>query len=207
MGGGGDAMDDLNKIGDFFKKIGKAFDAIRGVQQGVQDIFEGLAMEMISGPIGFAYATKDLFELTEYIFVFIFTHLECMNKISKNYVLCFLTYFVDFLIGFILLIPCGALYLTCIMVGWDYNQQINKYKDNAELLDEWIFGSVGVHIIHWPKSIREICYNCKRLRPEALMKKTMDIEYDLTGRIANMVVSGIMKMFGGVGKITNALRM
>jgi hypothetical protein len=39
------------------------------------------------------------------------------------------------------------------------------------------------------------------------MAKTTDIQYDLTGRIATLVVGGVMKMFGGVGKITDALRI
>jgi len=199
--------DALSKIGDFFKKIGRAFDAIRGVQQGVQDIFEGLAIEMTAAPIGFAYAVKDMFELTEYIFIFIFTHLECMNKISKNYVTCFLTYTVDLMIGLVLLVPCAALYLTCFLVGWNYNEQTGKIKRMAEELDEHAFGIIGIHIIHWPKPIRDMCYNCKRLRPEALVAKTMDVQYDLTGRIATLVVGGVMKMFGGVGKITDALRI
>jgi len=199
--------DALSKIGDFFKKIGRAFDAIRGVQQGMQDIFEGLLIEMTAGPIGYSYAVKDLFQLTEYLFIFIFTHLECMNKISKNYVTCFLTYSVDFLIGLVLLVPCAALYLTCFMTGWDYNQQIDKMKRMAEELDAHIFGIFGAHIIHWPKPIRDMCYNCKRLRPEALVAKTMDVEYDITGRIATLAVGGVMKMFGGVGKITDALKL
>jgi hypothetical protein len=201
---GGDA---LSQIGDFFRKIGTAFDAIRGVQQGMQDIFEGLATEMAAGPIGFSYAVKDLFQLTEYIFVFIFTHLECMNKISKNYVTCFLTYTVDFMIGLVLLIPCTALYLTCFLAGWDYNEQTGKIKRMTEEVDEHIFGIFGIHIIHWPKPIRDMCYNCKRLRPEALVAKTMDVEYDMTGRIATLAVGGVMKMFGGVGKITDALKL
>ena len=199
--------DPFKKIGDFFKKIGRLFDIIRDVQRGLQDIFEGLFAEVTAGPIGYGYAVKDLFELTEYIFVFLFTHLECANKISKNYVTCFLTYTVDFLIGLILLVPCLALYLTCFLLGWDYNQQIDKMKRIAEQLDGYIFGTMGFHIIHWPKSIRDMCYNCRRLRPEALVSKTLDVEYDLTGRIAKLAVGGVMQMFSGVGKITNALHI
>jgi hypothetical protein len=199
--------DPFKKIGDFFKKIGRLFDIIRDIQRGLQDIFEGLFAEVTAGPIGYGYAVKDLFELTEYIFVFLFTHLECANKISKNYVTCFLTYTVDFLIGLILLVPCLALYLTCFLLGWDYNQQIDKMKRIAEQLDGYIFGTMGFHIIHWPKSIRDMCYNCRRLRPEALVSKTLDVEYDLTGRIAKLAVGGVMQMFSGVGKITNALHI
>jgi hypothetical protein len=201
------ADDPLKKIGDFFKKLGKLFDMIRNIQQGLQDILNGLITEITAGPIGYSYAIKDLFELTEYIFVFLFTHLECANKISKNYVTCTLTYTVDYLIGFALLIPCLALYLTCMLLGWDYNQQINKMKQIAEQLDEYIFGTMGFHIFHWPKSIRDMCYNCRRLRPEAVVGKTMDVEYDLTGRIAKLAVGGVMQMFGGFEKITGAFQI
>jgi hypothetical protein len=83
----------------------------------------------------------------------------------------------------------------------------DKMKRMAEELDAHIFGIFGAHIIHWPKPIRDMCYNCKRLRPEALVAKTMDVEYDITGRIATLAVGGVMKMFGGVGKITDALKL
>lgn len=199
--------DPLKAIGDFFKKIGRAFDAIRGVQQGMQDIFEGLAIEFAAGPIGFAYAVKDMFELSEYIFLFISTHLECLNKISSNYTLCFLTYTVDFFLGFLLMIPCVCIYITCFVAGWNYNDKINIIKDGAESLDATVYGMVGQHIFHWPKFIRDSCYNCKRLKMTSLMNKTVDIQYDLTGRVANLLVSGLMKIFGGVGKITDALNI
>jgi len=73
-----------------------------------------------------------------------------------------------------------------------------------EKLDRFTIDQFGFHIIHFPKSIRDKCYNCRRLKPRAFVRKTGEFVDDLTNDVIPLTTGGFVKMLGGFEKIINA---
>jgi len=65
------------------------------------------------------------------------------------------------------------------------------------LLDSAIFESTGVHFMHFSLEVRNNCYNCRRLKKEALKKKASDIDRDFRVGIRE-------KLNKGIGTLTRA---
>jgi hypothetical protein len=67
----------------------------------------------------------------------------------------------------------------------------DKVWEGLEKLNMTIFAYTGVHVIHWPKSIRDQCYNCKRLKVNVFAGKIMGLVDDFTIKIPNLLSAGI----------------
>ena len=73
-----------------------------------------------------------------------------------------------------------------------------------EKLDRFTIDRFGFHVIHFPKSVRDKCYNCRRLKPSAFVRKTGEFVHDVKTDVIPLTTGGLSKMFGGLGKIVNA---
>jgi hypothetical protein len=74
-----------------------------------------------------------------------------------------------------------------------------------EWVDRLTITYLKFHIIHYSKSVREMCYNCKRLKPTVFVDQAVGFVDDLADPILDLSVGGIVEMVNGLGRIVNAL--
>ena len=128
-------------------------------------------------------------------------------KLMQNITSCIMYYFLDFL-GQILYIPFRIAFFIVNLIIPGMGTHLEKVIwSNLEKLDRVTIGTVGFHIIHFPKSVRDMCYNCRRLKPTVFVDKALEIVDDLGDPIIPLLIGGLQKMVGGLGKIMNAFRL
>jgi len=74
-----------------------------------------------------------------------------------------------------------------------------------EDIDRMVVDASGYHIIHFPKDIRDKCFNCKRLKTSVLINKANDAFGDLKDPIIPLMTGGIVDMFNGARSAVNAV--
>ena len=78
--------------------------------------------------------------------------------------------------------------------------------DFLEDVDKWCIDNIGIHIIHFPKSIRETCFNCRRLKPTAFISKAQTTAATISNPIVPLLTGGIGMLTKGLSRIARALR-
>ena len=80
----------------------------------------------------------------------------------------------------------------------------NTIWSSLEKLDRFTIDQFGFHVIHFSKSVRDKCYNCRRLKPVAFVRKATDFANDINDPIIPLATNGISNMFDGFKRIVNA---
>jgi hypothetical protein len=204
-------MGALEDLGDFFKKIGKVFGAISQVGQGVKDIFEGVVREFTGVPQGIWYGALDTSVFIQYIWEFFITNFMCGMKLMQNAFSCAIWYILEIIGQIMYLVPRILFFLLdkisgAMKKGLKVGTMIESTIWNGlEFIDRLTITYLKFHIIHYSKSIREMCYNCKRLKPTVFVDKALEIVDDLGDPILPLMIGGLQQMIGGLGRIANAL--
>ena len=107
-------------------------------------------------------------------------------------------YYIADIIGKILYIFPSILIFLCNKIGLPGTYVEQKFWDTIEWLDQQSLIYLHTHIFHWNKSIREQCYNCRRLKLDALGKVLGEFTDDIEEPIFGMLFSGIEQTFQGV---------
>lgn len=196
--------DPLKAIGTFLKMIPKLITIITEVVMGIKDIFLGLAREFQEFPQGAYYFGVHVAIFIQYLGVFMFTNLFCAMQMIQNFTSCFFWYALDIFGKILYLVPqIFILFFTLLGVpARDIEKQI---WDGLESLDRIVVDASGYHLIHFPKSIRDKCYNCKRLSTNALIGRAADAFEDINDPILPLMTGGLMDMFNGARRSVNAL--
>ena len=194
----------LKAIGTFLKMIPKLIKIITGVVMGIKDIFLGLAREFQEFPQGAYYFGVHIAIFIQYLGVFMFTNLFCAMQMIQNFTSCFFWYALDIFGKILYLVPqIFILFFTLLGVpARDIEKQI---WDGLESLDRIVVDASGYHLIHFPKSIRDKCYNCKRLSTNALIGRAADAFEDINDPILPLMTGGLVDMFNGARRSVNAL--
>ena len=194
----------LKAIGTFLKMIPKLIKIITGVVMGIKDIFLGLAREFQEFPQGAYYFGVHVAIFIQYLGVFMFTNLFCAMQMIQNFTSCFFWYALDIFGKILYLVPqIFILFFTLLGVpARDIEKQI---WDGLESLDRIVVDASGYHLIHFPKSIRDKCYNCKRLSTNALIGRAADAFEDINDPILPLMTGGLVDMFNGARRSVNAL--
>jgi hypothetical protein len=79
----------------------------------------------------------------------------------------------------------------------DLYGSMDKLWDTLYEYDAYIYGYTGFHIAHYPKNIRNLCYNCKRMRINALKNKVSEINYDFLVKMPELLNKGVVEMDNG----------
>ena len=171
---------------------------------GIKDIFLGLAREFQEFPQGAYYFGVHVAIFIQYLGVFMFTNLFCAMQMIQNFTSCFFWYALDIFGKILYLVPqIFILFFTLLGVpARDIEKQI---WDGLESLDRIVVDASGYHLIHFPKSIRDKCYNCKRLSTNALIGRAADAFEDINDPILPLMTGGLMDMFNGARRSVNAL--
>jgi len=200
-------MTALDDIGKFIRKAGKLFNAISEVGRGLKEIFEGVVKEFTGLPQGVWYGLLDSSVFVQYIWEFAITNFMCGMKLMNNAFSCAIYYIIEVFGQILYLFPRIFFWMVDKITG---PKKIGSMIERSiwKLLD-WIdrltITYLGFHIIHYSKSVREMCYNCKRLKPTVFVGQALSIVDDMADPILGLTVGGLQEMVGGLGRIVNAL--
>jgi hypothetical protein len=160
------------------------------IGMGLGNIFKGIGLTYYGFYYGTALAFKDTVLLVYYGSYFIFTYTICGVQYIINIPRCFFYYLVD--IFFQLIYLPVRLILFCVWFFYNgiytVESLIWKNIDKADIMQ---YNFTGIRATRWPKSIRDKCYNCKRLKISVMMDKGKDIYQDFMVKIPNMVLKGV----------------
>lgn len=194
----------LKAIGSFLKMIPKLISIITEVVMGIKDIFLGLAREFQEFPQGAYYFGVHVAIFIQYLGVFMFTNLFCAMQMIQNFTSCFFWYALD-IFGKILYLVPQVFILFFSLLGVPARDIEKQIWDGLESLDRIVVDASGYHLIHFPKSIRDKCYNCKRLSTNALIGRAADAFEDINDPILPLMTGGLVDMFNGARRSVNAL--
>jgi hypothetical protein len=194
----------LKALGQFISMIPKIFKIITGIVMGIKDIFLGLAREFKEFPQGAYYLGMHAAIFVQYLGVFAFTNLFCAMQMIQNFTSCFFWYALDIFGKILYLIP-QLIIMFLVFLGIPADDLETQFWIFMEDIDRMAVDASGFHIIHFPKDIRDKCFNCKRLKTSALINKANDAFGDLKDPIIPLMTGGIVDMFNGARRAMNAL--
>jgi len=194
----------LKALGQFISMIPKIFKIITGIVMGIKDIFLGLAREFQEFPQGAYYLGMHAAIFVQYLGVFAFTNLFCAMQMIQNFTSCFFWYALDIFGKILYLIP-QLIIMFLVFLGIPADDLETQFWIFMEDIDRMVVDASGFHIIHFPKDIRDKCFNCKRLKTSALINKANDAFGDLKDPILPLMTGGIVDMFNGARRAVNAL--
>lgn len=174
------------------------------VGAGLLLILEGVLQEVIELPMGLMYLGIDIALLVQAILLFSVTNFFCGLKLMTNFTSCIIYYVLEMLGKLFYVLPSLMFYaFEKLGMGGYYIERTIWNK--LEYLDRLTIDYLGFHIIHFPKSIRDKCFNCKRLKPGAFVRKTTELANDLVDPIIPLTTGGLMKMVNGFMNIAFAM--
>ena len=170
------------------------------IAAGIINIFFGVAVELKSVGVVSGILLIDFFIFVEYTWEFIRTYTICSLYFLSNMTRCIFYYIID-IFGILLYLPVRIFLYAFYMARVNLYPYETQIWDELEKLDSIILGYTGIHIIHWPKSIRDQCYNCKRLKVNVYARTIMNLVDDFTIKIPNIMVVGISYLKAAFGNV------
>jgi len=195
----------FSDLGRIFKQITRIFSAIPKVGYGTLEIAGGVGQTVATAPAGIYLTWVQLVIFIQTVWVFAFTNLNCAMRMMNNASYCAFFYILDVVGQIIYLIPRLIIFVLNF-VGMPASDWEKGIWDFLEDIDKWFIDRIGIHIIHFPKSIRETCFNCRRLKPTAFVSKAQKTADAIKNPIVPLLTGGIGLMVKGINRIADALR-
>ena len=201
--------DGFEEMADFFKKIGRQFEVLpkrfKLIEEGFTGIFNGFGQTFRAMATGIGKGMLDVFLIIEFTFVWFFTHLICGVTLATRLNKCFFYYALDCM-GQILYLPFRlAFWVISMYMGDEIYKTEKAMWNNIESLDGYFYNYFQFHIMHYPKNVRDWCYNCKRLKGNVLTDTSNMIAYDFNTRLPAEMMEGVDKMKESGDKISRAI--
>jgi hypothetical protein len=189
-----------------FKQIRNVFAAIPKIGEGTLEIAGGVGRTVATAPAGIYLTWVQAVIFIQTVWVFAFTNLNCAMRMMNNASYCAFFYILDILGQMLYLIP-RLIIFALNLIGLPATEWEKGIWDILEDIDKWFIDQIGIHIIHFPKSIRETCFNCRRLKPTAFVSKAQKTADAIKDPIVPLLTGGIGLMVQGINRIANALRI
>jgi len=184
----------LGPLEDIFNKAKQAFTEIPRrfsmFGSAFSHIFIGIGEEVTGLFSGIGDGFMDIGELFKYSGILVFTYVECGVKLIGNLHRCMFYYALETL-GKIAYLPFRILLWGLNRCGIDLYSVEKKIWDTLEWLDGNLFRLTRVHFMHYTIDVRNMCYNCKRLKTSALDRRAKRIDDDFRTGIKRKLNKGI----------------
>jgi hypothetical protein len=138
-------------------------------------------------------------------FTFSMTWMMCLFKNISNMQTCIFYYLLE-AVGQILYLPFRLFLWVAYAIKIDLYPFEKQIWDFVETIDKIILKIAGFHISHYPKNIREKCYNCKRLKISTLVQRSMPLVNDVTVLLPKALMPGLNNIFKGARSIMNPFK-
>jgi hypothetical protein len=200
-------------INDFFNFITTVVNfinetAARFIQmgKGMNDIFNALFVkEPEALGKGFRQGFAHIGELFKWTGEYVFSYINCGVQYIQNLHRCITFYLIDtigyILYGFFVGFP---LWFMITFLKRDLTPTVDKLWEKIYEADKYVYGYTGIHIAHYPKGIRDLCYNCKRMKTDALKDKVKQISYDFSTKMPILLGAGVKQMQTGASEFAHA---
>jgi hypothetical protein len=201
----------VGSIIDFGEKINKAFTEIPRrfsmFGQSFDQIFSGIG-ELFDGLFnGIGYGFKDIGTLFNFFGIFMKTYLECGVRYIENLPSCIIYYLIDALLRLCYLPITIALWVVKSFTGKDMYYIEDIFWGYMWKLNGYIYSFAKFNILKWPKSIRDQCYNCKRLKVSAMERIANQIDYDFNTGIKDEMNKGVNTIKGAANNFNNVFKV
>ena len=188
----------------FIKKVGRMFTAIGKIAIGLAEIVAGIGRELGEAPVGIYLTWVQVVIFVQTLWVFAITNFMCAMRMMNNASYCVLFYILDIFGQMLYMIPRLIIFALSFL-GMPAANWEKAIWDFLENIDIWCIDNIGIHIIHLPKSIRQTCFSCRRLKPTAFVSKAKTTAAAIKNPILPLLTGGIGTMFGGMTRIRDAL--
>lgn len=179
-------IQDFNRIICMFNTFPNRIDNIFA---GVDSIFIGIGEQLGLYGKAAGIVFKETSTLVDRSFLLLDTYLQCGLKFLVNFPKCIIFYLLD-IIGKLLYLPIIlVLWISKFFLGIDLyyiEKDIWKAIENG---NAFFFSIFGFHLIHFPKSIREDCYVCIRLR-KAVVNRQRKVLIDTVNNKVPDIIDG-----------------
>ena len=201
------------QIPKMFMMVFKIMGSVGGIASFIANLAQGtiniIAGMLLSFFLAFWSIWKSLEEsgiLIIYVIEFIITHMWCFMKIMFSSFDCIFWYSLE-TFGKIIYLLGPTLFITVFLfIGVDLRPLEKAFWAMMESLDKIIWGYFGFHIIHFPKWVRNRCYNCKRLKVSSISDQFFRFSGYFTKNIPRDAAPGISTMQLGFGQFMDALK-
>jgi len=192
----------------FIKRLFKLLTLAVRVGMGLGKIFAGVAREMIELPAGIAVGALGISRFIQTIWVFGISNFFCGMKMMGNFTSCAFYYLLQIIGSILYLIPM----IVFLIIDWITGKSKvgSKIEDSIwsflERVDRFTINNFGFHVIYFSKSIRDKCFNCRRLKPVAFVRKATDFANDINNPIIPLATGGIKDIFNGFAYIVDSFK-
>jgi hypothetical protein len=192
----------FEKIGNFFKDF-----AARMTQMGdgLRDIFGGIGTEFTGLGEGLRLGFTNIGVLFKWVGEFVFSYIMCGVQYIQNLHRCIFFYVLDSVLH-LTYIPV-RIFLWIISIASNGNKAYELEEQLWKIIydgDSYVYGLTGIHYAHYPKNIRDLCYNCRRMRVTALKNKVQEINNDFNVKMPNLLRKGVVEMQNGGDRFKGA---
>lgn len=206
--------DPFKPLTDFGKNMEKGFgvfkeigERLKRIKYGFDDIGNGIKNEFKGLGDGLNIGVTDIGRLLEYVFIFTGSYINCGVHFLKNLKGCIFYYLMEAL-GQILYLPVRfVIWLLKVCKLGNMQPYADKLWTYVEKGDKLIYNYANMHISHYPKSVRQTCYVCRRLKQRVIVRQGDKVNDDFSkdGAIAQEFAKGINQMKDGGKNINSAL--
>jgi hypothetical protein len=167
-----EVIETFRRIMCFFKTIPKRG---RNITSGVSNIFLGVEKKWDGLGKSLSAGFKSTTTLLAYSGEWAQSRTECIIKFITNLYKCVFFYIVKAIGNIILVLIVVPIKYFGYMLGMNMDNRFKNLGDAIENIDTFIYSILGFHLIYFPKSIREDCFTCVRLKNAAVSKKTDEL--------------------------------
>ena len=168
-----DMIQNFIQIVCFFKTVPKRF---RNLEAGFDNIFKGIEKEFTALGFAFQMGFDSITDMVAYIAEFVNTYIQCGVKFASNFIGCIPFYLLD-IVGFVLYLPVQILlWIFSEILSIDLYPTEEKIWNSIGWINSMFFSLTGFHFRHYPKTVREDCYMCKRLKTEAVVRQAEETD-------------------------------
>lgn len=169
-------IDRGNRIGSAAKSLGNRFkQAIPDINNIFISIGDAIKND-IAGTVEVAKNTTNNFEdIMVTLFAFLTSNLECGIKLIKNFHICYMYYAWNMILELVFL-PFNA-FNYWLIVTFNLNLFFYTVTPLWKLivdLDCITFPYLKWSYTHWSEEIQDLCYNCCRVKKEAITRKAKE---------------------------------
>jgi len=163
---------------------------------GLTDVLLGAAEVFIGTVRTLIHVIPDGLDALFTLATFSLSWMMCLFKNISNMQTCLIYYLLE-VVGQILYLPFRIFLFLVFQLGVDLYPIEKGFWNFVEDADKFILGITGFHISHYPKNIRDQCYNCQRLKISALERHSANLVNDITVRAPKNLMPGFNLMATG----------
>ena len=185
--------------------VGDIFSFMINSVIGIVELLSGAAMALALGFESLFKGVTQFGVFMLYSLEFFLTHLFCFLKIVFTAPSCVIWYVIETIGKILYLVPMFFFSLITI-IGFDGKAIEKAIWDGLENIDAFTFSIAGIHIIHYPKWIRDQCYNCRRLKMGTVGDQFTKTFTTISREFPDDASPGISVMNGGGKRLMSALK-